>query len=108
MNVFSKDVNLELWKFIMEEDYDGMHAFENDTFQIKPYQWGQNAHNDWHFYHKPSGLKIAWQKYPFKNATANMDVTHEQFRAILYDCMHSVDARNHTKIHKWWEDNNTT
>lgn len=100
---FKRDVNQELWNYIMEEKYDGTQPFENDTFQIKPYSWGEEP-NDWHFYHKPSGLKISWYKYPLRGVMSNMDITHSQFRAVLYDCMNSVHPRCTVMITKWWKE----
>jgi hypothetical protein len=104
MEYFTRDVNQELWNYIMIDPYHGEERFENEVFQIKPYSWGEEV-NDWHFWHKPSGLKIAWHKYPLRGATANMTITHEQFRAVLYDCMNSVHPRFTTMITKWWEKN---
>lgn len=105
MEYLTRDVNQELWNYIMTGQYNGENAFSNDTFQIKPYSWGIEP-NDWHFWHKPSGLKVAWYKYPLRGAASNMQVTHEQFRAILYDCMNSVHPHCTTMISKWWEGTN--
>lgn len=103
MEYLTREVNQELWNYIMEEKYNGETAFENDVFQIKPYSWGEEP-NDWHFWHKPSGLKIAWYKYPLRGVTANFQVTHEQFRAVLYDCMNSVHPSFTTMIIPWWKE----
>ena len=102
MQPLQREVNQELWAYIMEEKYNGELPFENDVFQIKPYSWG-DAPNDWHFYHKPSGLKVYWYKYPLRGATANMNITPEQFRTVLYDCMNSVHPQFTTMITKWWK-----
>lgn len=103
MIYLTRDVNQELWNYIMVDPYHGEHPFENDTFQIKPYSWSSEP-NDWHFWHKPSGLKVAWYKYPLRGAAANMPVTHAQFRAVLYDCMNSIHPQCKTMIEKWWEE----
>ncbi len=97
-----REVNQELWNYIMEERYNGEQPFENDVFQIQPYSWDETHPNDWHFYHKPSGLKIAWYKYPLRGVTSNMPISHAQFRAVLYDCMNSVHPQFTTMIDKWW------
>lgn len=102
MQELTRDVNQELWAYIMGEQFDGMSAFENDTFQIKPYSWGKEP-NDWHFYHKPSGLKVYWYKYPLRGAMSNMPITHAQFRAVLYDCTNSTHPHSTVMIEKWWK-----
>lgn len=105
MQPLQRDVNQELWAYIMAEPYNGELPFENDVFQIKPYSWGIEP-NDWHFYHKPSGLKVYWYKYPLRGAASNMNITPEQFRAVLYDCMNSIHPSYITMIYKWWEKEN--
>jgi hypothetical protein len=102
MQTLQREVNQELWTYIMTEPHNGEYPFENDVFQIKPYSWG-DAPNDWHFYHKPSGLKVYWYKYPLRGATVNMNITPEQFRTVLYDCMNSVHPQFTTMITKWWK-----
>ena len=102
MQEMMRDVNQELWMYIMEERYNGEYAFENHVFQIKPYSWGEEP-NDWHFHHKPSGLKVYWYKYPLRGAMSNMSITHEQFRAVLYDCMNSVHPHSKVMITPWWK-----
>ena len=93
-------VNQILWYECMG-DVD--EYFENDTYIAKPYDWSEYDNNDWHFYHKPSGLKIQWYKYPLRGAMWNMELTHEQFLDVLYDCR-SSRYKNITWDHdKWWE-----
>lgn len=100
-------VNQILWYECMG-DVD--EYFENDTYIVKPYDWSFDDNNDWHFYHKPSGLKIQWYKYPLRGSMWNMELTHEQFLDVLYDCR-SSRYKNITWDHdKWWErryDDNT-
>ena len=106
-----------LWDFIMtplgfkQSGYD----FSNDTFEHHPYSWDDSADisNNYHFYHKSSGLKIRWYKYPLRDAMCNMDITDTQFVDILYDCSNSV--QNDTMpikiiydIDAWWDLNEET
>ena len=93
-------VNQILWyECIGEVD----EYFENDTYIVKPYDWSIDDNNDWHFYHKPSGLKIQWYKYPLRSPMWNMELTHEQFLDVLDDCR-SSRYKNITWSHdKWWE-----
>ena len=119
-------VNETLWYAIMLEPYQGEKYFENDTFIVRPYCWEydcwgdfdeielkydeQYIHdNSWHFYHKPSGLKVSWYKYPLRSPEANMEIDNVQFYAVLQDCMNSVPERcgEHVKVidntfKKWW------
>ena len=103
MYPLTREVNQELWMYIMEDGYTGMYPFENETFQIKPYSWGEEP-NDWHFWHKPSGLKVYWYKYPLRGASANMEITHAQFRTVLYDCMNSIHPQSIVEITPWWKE----
>ena len=82
-----RDVNEIIWNSIFRPDGDFSYGwngnnFENEVFEVKSYDWSdisENA-NDCHFYHKPSGLKIAWYKYPLRNPMTNVEnITHEQF-----------------------------
>ena len=118
---FERQVNETLWYAIMLELYQGEKYFENDIFIVRPYCWedidtvvervdDKYIHdNSWHFYHKPSGFKLSWYKYPLRSVDANMNISHEQFYAILKDCMNSVPEHNgkHAKFvdktfEKWW------
>jgi len=98
-------VNQTLWFAIMTDPYQGDNYFENDTFAIKPYSWSDDDINDWHFYHKPSGLKLQWYKYPLRGVMSNIDITHEQFYAVLKDCMNSVASNNFkdATFIEWWQ-----
>ena len=119
-------VNQTLWYAIMYEPYQGEKYFENDTFIVRPFSWEgevwdsnikydeKYSHdNSWHFWHKPSGLKIQWYKYPLRGIEANMDITNEQFYAVLQDCMNSTDERRRpgdsitfvdSTFKSWWND----
>jgi len=105
---FERQVNETLWYAIMLEKYQGSEPYTNEVFEIKPFSWGDEE-NDWHFWHKPSGFKLSWYKYPLRGVEANMDITHEQFYAVLQDCMNSIPEHNtpYITIHnetfkRWW------
>ena len=103
MYVIQREVNQELWNYIMEsEGLDGSHSFENDVFQIVPYQWVED--NTYNFKHKPSGLIIEWYKYPLRGACANMPITPEKLLAVLYDCTNSLHPHSTHEVHPWWKD----
>ena len=113
-------VNQTLWYAIMYEPYQGEEYFENETFAVRPYSWAGDVvddvqdyidyalkegtiteddiekvvhDNSWHFWHKPSGLKVSWYKYPLRSPESNMDIDNVQFYAVLQDCMNSVPER---------------
>ena len=92
---FQREVNQELWYYILDGLIDH-YGFENDIFSIKPYD-----EQEYEFFHKPSGVKIRWYKYPLRAAEINMPLTHEQFLDVLYDCRNSISSGTHG-IYEWW------
>lgn len=108
---FERPVNETLWYAIMTCSSNGGavygdnpdHTYENDTFVVKSYDWSDEENtNDWHFWHKPSGFKLQWYKYPMRSPLVNMEITHEQFYTVLHDCMNSVHPRFTVQIEEWW------
>ena len=100
-----REVNQVLWFSV----FDGEHSygrdgndFENNTFKIKSYDWNDDDNNDYHFWHKPSGLKIYWYKYPLRSPMSNMEITHEQFLSVLRDCFNSLKTGVSYDIERWW------
>lgn len=69
-------------------------AFENEIFVIRPYYWGDNEEimNRPNFVHKPSGLVMTWYKYPMRDAYSNKDISVEDFKEILDDCLKSING----------------
>lgn len=106
-------VNQVLWYSVFSGKYDyGSNGldFENDTFEIKCYRYDAEDDdvNDYHFYHKPSGLKISWYKYPLRDPMSNMEITHEQFLTVLRDCFNSFKTNVSYGIKPWWSNNEET
>ena len=106
---FEREINQELFYDILYDDmkkldYD-VDGFDNETFTIIPYDWGECEEEDVepNFYHKPSGFKISWYKYPLRDSYCNMEITYNQFRSILYDCFNSLNTGLVYDIDKWWE-----
>ena len=103
-----RTVNQILWEHIMGDlGFDWDNTYENDTFIVKAYDWSDvEDANDWHFWHKPSGFKLQWYKYPLRGVMCNMKITHEQFADILYDCRNSMEEGKSFKylheVDKWW------
>ena len=104
MYVMEREVNQIIWSHFMRGDVGHYEKFENDTFIVKPYDWSDNDDNAWHFYHKPSGLKVQWYKYPLRSPYSNMEITHEQWRDVLVDCYNSTHHLIEYDYDAWWED----
>ena len=113
---FERSTNEVLWNYTMIlkskwEDTLGMNGndYENDTFMVRSYDWGlddeADKRNEYHFWHKPSGFKLQWYKYPLRDPYVNMDISHEQFLDILRDCMNSIHPNFTYAINEWWKDN---
>lgn len=106
-------VNQTVWFRFMDEIMNESEKFSNrildsDIFTLKPYDWSDEDDNEWHFYHKPSGLKIQWYKYPLRSPTANMTISHEQFYAVVVDCYNTYWTNkkviySYGLAGKWWE-----
>ena len=103
-----------LWASIMSSYGFGWggNDFENDTFQFRAYRWNDidenpDNHNDYHFWHKPTGFKIEWYKYPLRGAYCNQQISDNQFVDILYDCINSIERKKKPSIihdiDKWWQ-----
>ena len=97
-----------LWNDAMGDELGYTEEYENDTFKVVPYSWCDDSPNDCHFWHKPSGFKMAWYKYPLRGVACNMEITSHQFLDILHDCRNSMQEKYPCKVlvecTKWWED----
>ena len=71
-----------------------LDEFENETFIIRTYYWGEDEKKKLlpNFEHKPTGLKIAWYKYPMRDAYSNQNVDIDEFKSILDDCASSMNG----------------
>ena len=90
---FERNVNQTLIYNILGTVVDHIEStdFENDTFIIRNY-WNHEEDNLPNFEHKASGFKLWWYKYPLRSCESNMEISHEQFWDILYDCSNSITA----------------
>lgn len=108
-------VNRKVWQILWDAIMtpfgfgNGGRIYNNDTFEHHPYLWENDKEitNDYHFHHKPSGLKIQWYKYPLRGALCNMEITDNQFVDVLYDCINSLQDMMPIKIihdrEAWWD-----
>lgn len=106
-------VNQVLWeKFMGDLGCNWDCIYENDTFCVKAYDWSdvddyEHYSNEWHFWHKPSGLKVCWYKYPLRGCECNMKgLSNEFFLEVLKDCYNSRQEDEHGNVFydccKWW------
>ena len=112
---FEREVNECLWYYTMIhkskfENILGLNGndYENDVFMVRSYNWNEYDKdgkdlNEYHFYHKPSGFKLQWYKYPMRSPYVNMNITHEQFLDILRDCTNSIHPNCTYGITRWWK-----
>lgn len=104
-----REVNQIIWNSFFNGKYafgQNGNNYENDVFEIKSYNWNDEDDNDYHFYHKPSGIKIYWHKYPLRSPMCNKEeLTHEQFLNILKDCWNSLKTCIYYDVEKWWKSN---
>ena len=98
-----------LWEHCMGDLGTNGNDHENETFAVRSYNWSDEEElNDWHLWHKPSGFRLAWYKYPLRGFAANMSISDAQFLDILRDCQNSLDKEKNVKVHvmhgfdPWW------
>ena len=78
---------------IGESEYEtDRGGYENETFVINPYYWGDNDDiaEEPNFIYKPTGYEIQWYKYPLRDAYANKKLTYSEFAQIIDDCINSI------------------
>ena len=67
-------------------------GFENETFLINPYYWGDDEKImcEPNFIFKPLGVEIRWYKYPMRSAYSNKNITYDEMKNILNACKESL------------------
>lgn len=77
-------------KYDPEEDY--ITYFENDTFILMPYYWGNDDYfcELPNFIHKPTGFELSWYKYALRDSYMNKNITFEELMVIMEDCKRSL------------------
>ena len=75
-----------------ETTEDHFHYFENNTFILMPYYWGESEKIKQmpNFVYKPTGYEIKWYKYPLRDSYANQKLTKKEFDSIMKACMDSL------------------
>lgn len=68
------------------------YGFENEVFTIRPYYWGDNEETSElpNFVYKPTGFKIEWYKYAFRDSYMNFALSIEDILEIFKNCADSI------------------
>ena len=85
---FLRNINFDSYGV---HDIHGYNGFENKTFVIRPYYWGDDDNFRWlpNFVHKPTGLEIQWYKYPLRDSYSNIELTKDMLIKIMDSCVAS-------------------
>lgn len=85
----NETVDNEMYDSSFKTDRGG---FENDTFVINPYYWGddESIMEEPNFIYKPTGYHIDWYKYPFRDSYANKELSESEFKDIVEQCIKSL------------------
>ena len=73
---------------------DELFCFENDTFVLRPYYWGDKEEIEElpNFVYKPNNIEMTWYKYPLRSAYINRDIDEIEFQNMLAECEKSLDS----------------
>ena len=74
------------------DENDCMEYFENDTFILMPYYWGDDDYISQlpNFVHKPTGFELQWYKYPLRDSYMNKNISFDELMEIMEDCKRSL------------------
>lgn len=106
---FKREVNQELFFNILGQVWgdmitDGEREYKKENFVIREYDWNEPEEPEPNLYHKPSGFKLWWYKHPLRSPEVNMDISFEQFRAILWDIRNEIAGyRRFDTYEEWWK-----
>ena len=98
-----RSIRQDLYHYIIGDEIQD--HYENETFVVRPYCWDDESEESCkpNFEHKPSGFKMTWYKCPLRDPYCNMEISHDQFQSILYDCLNSTMDGTSYCIDEWWE-----
>ena len=76
----------------MVPHFEHDHYFDNGTFLVRPYYWGDAEYIKAlpNFIYYPKNIQIYWYKYPFRGASCNKNISEKEFHAILQACKASL------------------
>lgn len=78
----------------IESPYGNSTYFENNTFILMPYYWGDDdVISDLpNFVHKPSGFELSWYKYALRDSYMNKNISFDELMDIMEDCKKSFEV----------------
>ena len=65
------------------------NTFKNDTFEVQAYNWDDNVEQEYNFKYKD--IKVSWYKYLGRGVTINRDVTEQEAKDMLKNCIISLN-----------------
>ena len=96
---FLENNNFDMYGYPQEDNYKdqikdigNFARFENDTFMLMPYYWGDDdvVMSLPNFIYRPENITISWYKYPLRGATSSEEITYDKFLEILKKCEESL------------------
>lgn len=93
---FMDEIGLDGYGYVENDELEKYKTerggFENNTFIINPYYWGEDEEvmKEPNFVFKPTGFTIDWYKYPLRDSYSNKEITFEELKEILRICKESV------------------
>jgi hypothetical protein len=86
-------------------DEESVVAFDNETFSVAPYFWGDCdcdrpdfehtegcAETRPNFHFKPDDYQLKWYKYPLRDSYANRELSLANFAKMIDRCIASLEA----------------
>ena len=84
---------VELFEELLPECVPYGTDFDNDVFTMRTYWWGDEDAPEAimpNFLHKRTGLELRWYKYALRDSYMNREVSQEEWRQIMDECIASV------------------
>ena len=78
--------------WLVESKFEHDHYFDNGTFVIRPFYWGDSEYICQlpNFVYYPKNIQIHWYKYPLRGASCNKNISLKEFKEILAKCKESL------------------
>lgn len=81
-----------LVKFTGTDTEEETEFFDNGTFRIVPYWWGDSDEiaSLPNFVYYPTGFEMNWYKYPLRDTWSNIPITFDEFKDMIDKCEKSL------------------
>lgn len=81
---------------IASEEDAPVRVFENETFSLMPYYWGDDENISVlpNFVYKPTGFQLSWYKYALRDSYMNQEITFDVLDDLLKHCKNSLEGVN--------------